>query len=173
MQQNLLTVGICHKIKLQYAIGILQYIITALLHGVISSQITHLDCMEVDRQSSYSDQSDIRSQESFVYLQQPVDTGALSRLRSTPCERGTVDAPGSVLGNFFAVDNAHQAVHQSNSHNNRYNDVYSAAILALPLSEFVLFSSYIKTVPGSCIPLHQAERPEPQYLCKLAATGLH
>lgn len=39
------------------------------------------------------------------HLQQPDDTGALSRLRSTPCERGAVDAPGSVFGNFFAKHN--------------------------------------------------------------------
>jgi len=48
----------------------------------------------------YSDIHKIRSAD--VHLQQPVDVGALSRLRSTPCERGGSDTPGSFFGNFFA-----------------------------------------------------------------------
>ena len=44
-----------------------------------------------------------------AHLQQPLDAGVLSRLRSTPCERGAVDAPGSFFGNFFAETNAQKS----------------------------------------------------------------
>lgn len=70
------------------------------------NRVTGIRASECSRTTQFVRQSSHGHRANHTHLQQPVDAGALSRLRSTPCERGAVDAAGSFFGNFFAKHKA-------------------------------------------------------------------